>query len=163
MAVGLKLAGQYPSGYVAEEVGELSAAALEVGWCLGPANQFWRSSWIVAINQATFDELNAALDVPQSQGVIPATHLRLGRALGYPEPDILAFAKFAGRDPKIIAALAKEMDLGRYQTYVPYTKSGIETLREAARRIYAVFGVRPPIQPDPQLDSFKKKNRSPDY
>jgi hypothetical protein len=32
-------------------------------------------------------------------------------------------------------------------TYVPYAEPGIETLREAALRIHAVFGVRPPMQP----------------
>jgi len=165
MAVGLKRGGDWPPGYAAKNAAaildptarELLAAATDVGWCLGPANQFWSPEWIVAIDQPTFDELQAALDIPKGQ---PDPHLRLGRALGYPEADVLIFAKFAGRDAKITAALAKSPDLGRYQTYVPYTESGVETLREAARRIQAVFGVRPPIQPDPQLDSFKKKQPS---
>jgi hypothetical protein len=155
MAVGLKLAGNWPPAYAAKSAAaildpiarELHDAACAAGWCLGPANQFWRPEWIVALDQPTFDELNAALDVPRGQGALPSIHLRLGRALGYPEADILVFAKFAGQDPQIAAALAAEPELGRYQTYVPCTESGLTTLREAARRIQAVFGVRPPLQP----------------
>ena len=159
MVVGLKRAGDWNAGYGAKEFAdiidpvarELLDAALEVGWCLGPANRAWRPSWIVAVDQPTFDELNAALEDPLDQN-----GLRTGRALGYPEPDVLAYSKSIGRvtkmriagpSPRIRAALAREPELGRYTTYVPYTASGMRILREAAGRIDAVFGVRPPLQP----------------
>ena len=67
---------------------EIEAAVREAGWLIGPGGGRWGDVLIVAINQKSFDQLKAALvDDPEEWDV------SMGRALGYPESAIQAYAR----------------------------------------------------------------------